>query len=131
MDSGSLIRGELHFDDEFRVEGQIHGHVISNGRLIVGDKGEIDGEVQAREVIISGTVKGQVQTTEKVEITATGRVFANLFTPSLIIEEGAYFEGSCAMNRGAAKTPKSSGKDGVPKGTVQDNVTKLPINKRS
>lgn len=117
LDGGSQIEGELHFEDTFRIDGKILGKVISDGSLVVGQKGEVDGEIRVRQVFVSGTVKGEIHASEKIEITAAGRVIADLFAPSLVIEEGAYFEGSCAMTR----------RYDLEKG----NVTQLPLAKKT
>ncbi len=118
LDAGSQIQGELYFEDTFRVDGKVLGKVVSKGNLIVGENGDIDGEIRVRRAIVSGTVKGQVYASEKVEITTVGKVFADLFTPTLVIEEGAFFEGSCSM-----KTQQA--------GAEQQKVARLAVAKES
>ena len=58
LDGGSHLQGELRFDASFRVDGKLTGTVESEGDLIVGEAGEVDGEVRAGQVFVSGTVKG-------------------------------------------------------------------------
>jgi cytoskeletal protein CcmA (bactofilin family) len=99
LDAGSHITGELSFDDTFRIDGKLTGNVVSKGNLIVGERGEVDGEIRVGRVFISGVVRGTMKISERAEITATGKVFADLFTPALMIEEGAFFEGRCSMER--------------------------------
>ncbi len=99
LDAGSHIRGDLHFEDTFRVDGKLTGKVVSKGDLVVGEQGEVEGEIQVGRIFVSGTVRGSVQAARRVEITARGRVHADLETPSLMIEDGAHFEGRCAMGR--------------------------------
>jgi cytoskeletal protein CcmA (bactofilin family) len=110
LDAGSHITGELSFDDTFRIDGKLTGNVVSKGNLIVGERGEVDGEIKVGRVFVSGVVRGTMRATERAEITATGRVFAKLYTPSLMIEEGAFFEGQCSMERKeapqASRSPK-------------------------
>lgn len=101
LDAGSHMKGELHFEDTFRIEGKLTGSVVSKGQLIVGHRGEIDGDVRVERVYISGTVRGTLRAGERVEITSTGKVMADLFTPSLTIEDGAFFEGKCSMQASA------------------------------
>lgn len=97
LDQGSRVDGELRFRDTFRVDGQVTGKVVSDGELMVGDTGSVDGEIAVAAVFISGTVKGHVRAARRVEISAKGRVLADIETPALVIEEGAFFEGRCAM----------------------------------
>jgi cytoskeletal protein CcmA (bactofilin family) len=97
LDDGSHINGELHFEDTFRIDGKLTGQAISEGDLVVGESGEVDAELLVGRVYISGTVRGTIKAARRVEITAGGRVFADIDTPSLVIEDGALFEGSCKM----------------------------------
>jgi cytoskeletal protein CcmA (bactofilin family) len=104
LDRGSHLRGELTFDTHFRVHGKFSGEVKTEGELIVGEGGEVEGELQVGQVIVSGIVRGTIQASRRIQITSTGRVFADVETPSLIVEDGATFEGHCAMSRDTAKT---------------------------
>ena len=97
LDAGSHIEGDLHFEDTFRVDGRLTGRVVSNGDLVVGEQGQVEGEIRVGRIFISGTVKGSVLAAKRVEITAQGKVNADLETPSLMIEDGAFFEGRCSM----------------------------------
>ena len=99
LDAGSHIKGTLHFEDTFRIDGKVTGNVESDGHLIVGEKGEVDGEVDVRRVSVSGTVRGQLKARERLEITSLGRVYADLTTPVLTVEEGALLEGSIFMEK--------------------------------
>ena len=103
LDSGSHLHGELRFDASFRVDGKLTGSVESQGDLIVGESGEIDGEIQVGQVFISGTVRGRIRATKKVQIAPSGKLFAEIDTPALVIEDGATVEGSCSMNREGAR----------------------------
>lgn len=117
LDAGSHIRGELSFENTFRVDGKITGTVKSKGDLVVGDGGIIDGEIEAGRIFVSGTVKGEVKARQRVEIGVSGRVEADVWTPALVIEDGAFFQGSCTMeidkpsetsSRGAKVAPLKS-----------------------
>jgi cytoskeletal protein CcmA (bactofilin family) len=99
LDGGSHLQGELRFETSFRVDGKLTGTVESEGDLIVGEAGEVDGEVRAGQVFISGTVRGTIHALRRVHIAPSGKVFAEVHTPSLVIEDGATFEGSCTMSR--------------------------------
>lgn len=103
LDSGSHLQGELRFDASFRVDGKLTGSVESQGDLIVGESGEIEGDVQVGQVFISGTVRGRIKAAKKVQIAPSGKLFAEIDTPALVIEDGATFEGSCSMSREGAR----------------------------
>ncbi|MEM7481172.1 MAG: polymer-forming cytoskeletal protein [Acidobacteriota bacterium] len=105
LDRGSHIEGELRFDTSFRVDGKVTGTVTSRGILIVGESGEIDGKAEVDEVFVSGTVRGAVTARKRIHVAAGGRVYADLSTPALVIEDGAFFEGSCSMDRQPRQDP--------------------------
>ena len=107
LDSGSHVEGELRFETSFRVDGKFNGKVTSNGDLIVGEGGEVEGDLRAGQVFISGTVRGTIRAAKKVQISARGKVFADLDTPSLVIEDGAFFEGRCTMAREERESAKA------------------------
>ena len=102
LDAGSHIQGDLHFDDTFRVDGRLTGKAISKGNLVVGENGEVDAQIEVGSIFVSGTVRGNVKATERIEIAAGGQVFADLETPVLVVEDGAILEGHCSMSRGKA-----------------------------
>lgn len=105
LDAGSHIEGDLNFEDTFRVDGRVTGRVRSKGDLVVGEGGVVDGEISVGRLLVSGTVKGRVQAAERVEVAAGGRILAEIQTRSLVIEDGALFDGQCSM--GAAEASAS------------------------
>lgn len=117
LDAGSRMNGELQFEDTFRIDGHFKGKIDASGDLVVGEGGEVDAEIKARRVFISGTVRGNVTAAERLEITSIGKVYADVRTPSLSIEDGAFFEGRCAMEPPGARK----------RGNQQENVTKMPV----
>lgn len=97
LDRGSHLQGELRFETSFRVDGKVTGRVTSTGSLIVGDGGEVDGEVAVGRLFVSGVLRGSVKATGRIQVAPGGKVYADLVTPSLVIEDGAVFEGRCSM----------------------------------
>jgi cytoskeletal protein CcmA (bactofilin family) len=117
LDAGSHIQGELHFEDTFRIDGKVTGKIQSAGDLVVGEKGEVDGEIYVGRLFVSGSVKGSAEAASRVELTAGCRVTASIKAPSLIIEDGAFFEGRCSMVRpkGGADKPQPAKDDAAGK----------------
>jgi len=97
LDQGSHFKGELTFEDTLRIDGRFEGTIRSQNELIVGDTAEVDAEIDVGGVSIDGTVRGKIVAKKRIEIHPHGRVFADLTAPVLKIEEGALFQGSCAM----------------------------------
>lgn len=106
VDSGTSFRGELEFETTFRVEGKVEGTVISSGTLVIGEGGEVDGDVRVGQLFVSGIVRGSVKASRRIQLCAQGKAFAELETPSLVIEDGAIFDGRCSMT-GEAEASRS------------------------
>ncbi len=97
LDRGSSFKGELEFEDTMRIDGKFIGKITSKNELIVGESAHIDGDVHVGRIAISGTVVGKIVAGQLVEIHRNGKVYSDLDTPALIIEEGAVFQGNCVM----------------------------------
>ncbi|MGA7614943.1 MAG: polymer-forming cytoskeletal protein [Thermoanaerobaculia bacterium] len=97
LDRGSSFRGELEFEDTMRIDGKFNGKIFSKNELIVGESASIEGEIHVGRIAISGTVVGRIKADDRIEIHRSGHVFSDIDTPTLIIEEGATFQGSCSM----------------------------------
>lgn len=98
LDTGSRITGELRFEQAFRVDGSVDGKVVSDGELVVGEQGAVEGEIEVGTLYVSGTVRAKVRAHRRLEITAKGKVYGEISTPALVIEEGALFQGQCNMD---------------------------------
>lgn len=97
LDQGSHFKGELSFDDTLRIDGKFEGTIRSANQLVIGETAEVDADIQVGSISIDGTVRGIVVAKSKIEIHPHGKVFAQLTAPTLKIEEGALFQGSCSM----------------------------------
>jgi cytoskeletal protein CcmA (bactofilin family) len=98
LSAGTEFAGELSFLKGLRVSGIIRGKVRSEAMLEIGPGGKIDAEVVVRRVVINGEFRGTIKASERVEILKDGKVFGDIYTPCLIIEAGAIFEGRCNMS---------------------------------
>jgi cytoskeletal protein CcmA (bactofilin family) len=101
IDQGSEFEGKLSFKDTVRIDGCFRGEIASENTLIVGESGEIEACIRSKNVVISGSVDGDVIATQKVVLHKTGRVNGNIQTPSLVMEEGAWVNGQVKMSGGA------------------------------
>jgi cytoskeletal protein CcmA (bactofilin family) len=97
LDRGSVFRGELEFEDTMRIDGRFHGKITSKNELIVGESAHIEGDIHVGRIAISGTVVGKITADQRVEIHRNGKVYSDVDTPALVIEEGAIFQGNCVM----------------------------------
>jgi cytoskeletal protein CcmA (bactofilin family) len=97
LGKGSRVEGKLTFEGSVRIDGQIEGDISAQDTVIVGKNAEITAQIQAGTVIVEGRVNGDITARQRVELRSPAKLVGNLSTPSLIIHEGAVFEGKCTM----------------------------------
>lgn len=93
----AAFEGKLVFDGNVLVNGKLKGEIFSNGDLTVGNSGLVDGTVEIGSIYIFGEVRGNIKAKQKIVINAPAVVKGDIVAPSLVIEEGAVFEGNCSM----------------------------------
>jgi cytoskeletal protein CcmA (bactofilin family) len=93
LDKGARFEGTLTFEDVFRIDGALKGTVVSEQELVIGDTGSVEGEIRVGRLAVSGTVRGVVHARERIELHSGARVFAELHSPALVVEEGAIIQG--------------------------------------
>jgi cytoskeletal protein CcmA (bactofilin family) len=123
--SGTVITGEASFKSMLRVDGRFSGRINStDGTLIVGAGGQVDANIEVAIATIHGIVNGDIVATDRIELGRAAKLTGNIQAPSLMIEQGAVFEGTCKMTqaKAAAKEPaRIERKDNV------IDVTKPPV----
>jgi cytoskeletal protein CcmA (bactofilin family) len=104
---GSEFEGKLTFEGTVRIDGQLSGEVFSDDVLVVGEGAMVKAEIDVGEIIIQGTVMGNIRAKRGIEIHAPGRVKGDLTSPSLQIDKGVIFEGRSFMEGVTGGGPKS------------------------
>ncbi len=115
IDKDTEITGDIRFKDSFRIDGKFKGKILSGSSLIIGETGEVEADIEAGSISINGRVKGSLTATDLIEIFSQGRVTGKIVTPKLIIEEGAFFQGSCQMEVKALEGNKNLDQEVVEK----------------
>ena len=106
--NGTTLTGEANFKGMLRVDGHLSGQVKSEGgTLIVGNNGQVDADIEVAVATIHGAVNGDITASQRLELGRAAKVNGNITTPSLIIEQGAVFEGTCRMFQQKAAQEKS------------------------
>ncbi len=113
--SGTVITGEASFKSMLRVDGRFSGRISSaGGALIVGAGGQVDANIEVSVATIHGVVNGDIIASDRIELGRAAKLNGNIQTPSLMIEQGAIFEGSCKMLKATDKAvPKVERKENV------------------
>lgn len=93
------IKGEIRTQEELFVDGDVEGSLESKSLLTVGPNGKVRANIKAREVVVFGTVRGNVDVVEKVAIRDNGSVIGDIKTAGISIDDGSYFKGSIDIVR--------------------------------
>jgi cytoskeletal protein CcmA (bactofilin family) len=104
IDEGSEIEGRYTFSGTVMLNGRFKGEISTTDTLIIGDKGVMNGDIRAGQVLVSGEVVGNILGTERVELKRTARVFGDVEAPVVVVEEGVLFEGHCRMTKANPNT---------------------------
>ncbi len=97
LTSGCSFSGKLYCRGASRIGGQIEGEIISENSLVIEEGAQIFASIQAEEAIIQGYVKGKIRASRRVELCANARFDGDIIAPSLIVREGAQFNGTSEM----------------------------------
>lgn len=94
----SVFEGIWSSEADIRIEGEFKGVLQTAGEVTVGEKGKVRStELRARDVVVAGHLEGRVQADGMVRITSTGSLIGTVRAASLIIEQGAIFQGRSEM----------------------------------
>ena len=93
------FEGKLSFTGAVRIDGVFEGEISTKGTLIVGEKAIIKSDIHTSRIIISGEVHGNIIAENSIILNVPGKVFGNIQSPILTIDEGAVFEGNCQMQK--------------------------------
>lgn len=93
----TIFRGVLRFRDSLKILGRCEGRIESGGALIIGKGAEVHCDIQVGSIVVAGTVKGNIEATEQTDMLPTGKVFGNIRTSQLKMEDGVVFEGKVEM----------------------------------
>jgi len=118
---GVQLRGEIRVEGTVRIDGRLEGDIRTNGQVIIGEEGLVQGTIDAGVVVSSGRIKATVTASERVQLLKTAVLIGEIHAPVLMMEEGAKLQGAADM--GVTSWP-----DELPKlpGTVHELATHRP-----
>lgn len=93
----TTVDGSFKSDNSIRVRGSVQGEIESQSSILVEEQAHVNAKVTAETVTVSGQVDGQIHCAGRVEIRPTGRVIGEIHAGTLIMQEGAFFEGNLKM----------------------------------
>src|SRR5580692_4626457 len=107
---GTQFEGKLHFEGRVRIDGIFKGEILSDDTLVIGDGAEVHAEIEVATVIVrGGIVHGNIRAKTAIEVHAPGKLHGNIHSPSVFIDRGVEFEGSCRMDAMDAKPITKTG----------------------
>lgn len=107
ISQGTVISGDVETQGDIRVDGRLSGSLLCKGKLVLGETGRIDGDVECVNANISGTLKATIKVKELLSLQGTAKVLGDIETDKLDVVSGATFTGQCAMGA-VIKEMKSS-----------------------
>jgi cytoskeletal protein CcmA (bactofilin family) len=99
VDEQLVIRGEISTEGTIRVDGRIEGRLHRADTLIVGTNGVVVGDIEAREVIVAGTIEGNIVADRRVELQASASVRGDIRSAAMLLHEGASMNGHLIVAR--------------------------------
>lgn len=109
IDRHSTVEGTFTSDRDLRIEGQMRGTLRCQGLVYVAEGADVDATVESANMTVAGQLRGNVTCRGKLQIMPSGRVFATVTTETLVINEGAIYEGELHMDlAGAGGAPSTS-----------------------
>jgi cytoskeletal protein CcmA (bactofilin family) len=93
---GSRVSGKIAFEGSVRIDGEVEGEITVEHTLNIGQTATIAASIRATTIIVAGEVRGDI-TGQRIEVRPSAKITGNLSAPTLVIHEGARFEGHCAM----------------------------------
>lgn len=95
--AGTVITGEISSNNDIRIDGTVIGTLNCKGKVVLGANGRVEGNVNCLTADISGTIHGNINVTELLNLKNTANLLGDMVTNKLAIEPGANFTGSCSM----------------------------------
>jgi cytoskeletal protein CcmA (bactofilin family) len=104
-----IVKGQIFSREDLTIDGEVEGTVeLQEHRLTVGPNGRVTASIKAREIVVLGTVHGNVETTDKIEIRKEAKLVGDIKTARIVIEDGAYFKGNIDIVRAEVPRPSAA-----------------------
>ena len=95
--TGTIINGDIVSKGDIRIDGTLKGSINTEGKVVLGDEGVIEGDVVCKDADISGTIKAKITVSQLLSLKTSAKLNGDIITNKLSIEPGAAFSGSCSM----------------------------------
>ena len=104
------IKGQIYSQEDLTIDGEMEGSIeVKEHRLTVGPNGRVQAGVKAREIVVLGTINGNVEVSDKIDIRKDARLVGDIKTARIVIEDGAFFKGNIDITRAGGVEPPKPG----------------------
>lgn len=102
-----IVKGQIYSREDLTIDGEVEGTVeLQEHRLTIGPNGKVTASIKAREIVVLGTVHGNVEASDKIDIRKEAKLVGDIRTARIVIEDGAYFKGNIDIQRNQAPAAK-------------------------
>lgn len=110
ISEGTLIKGDIAANGDIRIDGELVGNIDAKGRLVIGPKGKVEGEINCNNIEVSGYIKGKVKVVELLTMKSSAKIYGEIIAGKLSVEPGSLFTGTCTMGDSIEKNEKQQQK---------------------
>jgi len=103
---GSIFEGKFYISGSLRIDGKFEGEIRTDEELVVGETGKVKTNINAKSVVVAGTVIGNIKADDEVRLLETGRILGDIVTPTLTIQRGVIAQGTITITGGQKKDAK-------------------------
>lgn len=111
ISEATLIKGNIAANGDIRIDGALLGDINAKGRLVIGPKGKVDGEINCNSIEVSGYIKGKVTVSDLFAMKATAQIDGDITVGKLSVEPGSLFTGNCLMGNPKLKNETQRSKE--------------------
>jgi cytoskeletal protein CcmA (bactofilin family) len=128
-----IVKGQIFSREDLTIDGEVEGTVeLQEHRLTIGPNGKVRASIKARELVVLGTIHGNVETTDKIDIRKDAKLLGDIKTARIVIEDGAYFKGNIDIvrtetPRATVAQPKPQAVAATPSSTASGSSTNPPL----
>jgi cytoskeletal protein CcmA (bactofilin family) len=109
------VKGQIFAREDLTIDGEVEGTVeCQEHRLTIGPNARVQAGLKAREIIIHGSIQGNVDATDKIDIKKEAKLVGDIKTSRIVIEDGAYFKGSIDISKAAASPKPATAQQAQP-----------------
>jgi cytoskeletal protein CcmA (bactofilin family) len=107
-----VIKGEVTGSESLYIDGRVEGSInLSGNRVTVGRNGVVAANINAREIVVLGKVRGNLTASDRVDIRSDGSLTGDVIAARISIEDGAFFKGGIDIRKGGQPQSKPNGED--------------------